>query len=94
MSEMCKGLIYRAKIYDYTEPKGERTHAIKMILQEKLSCNRCTACDFLKIRLQKQDYISFEHIVHGKLYRLSANALRRNGVGEADEWNLYYELIG
>jgi len=70
----CKGLIYRCRVNNYVNGKGELLSQIRMIPLKRLSCKGCDHCacviDTLSEDVANDLIPDLTRVVSGKIYKL------------------------
>jgi len=89
----CKGRIYKAKINNFFNAKGEYVSSIRMVPQKRLSCKGCKNRWFLEDSVgESTSYgdppIIPNNVKNGKVYRLEiVNESRDFESGIVDDWD-------
>jgi len=86
----CKGLIYRGKINNFINSKGEFVLSSRLVPAKRLSCGGCEFCSPISdqiMEMYRDECIEWpSDIEHDKIYSLDFN-------GFDDEWWLEFKEV-
>ena len=98
-NSICKGKIYKAKINNFINAKGEYINQIRMVPLKRKSCPGCQYCsnlidNLLEISDMYETSDILSNIEHGRLYSLTiVNQTRDFETGIIDDWDVEFVEI-